>query len=78
MSAIVPNTQNIIDHAVEKEKLLEDLLMSAKECHVRFGGRAELATESEACVAKLCHIFESIFDHGLKINYIEKINSAFR
>ncbi|CAL1684785.1 unnamed protein product [Lasius platythorax] len=78
MSAIVPNTHNIIDHAVEKEKLLEDLLMSAKECHIRFGGRAELATESEACVAKLCHIFESIFDHGLKTNYIEKINSAFR
>ncbi|KMR03603.1 sorting nexin-29 [Lasius niger] len=76
--AIVPNTHNIIDHAVEKEKLLEDLLMSAKECHIRFGGRAELATESEACVAKLCHIFESIFDHGLKTNYIEKINSAFR
>ncbi|XP_072743387.1 sorting nexin-29 isoform X2 [Anoplolepis gracilipes] len=78
MSAIVPNTHNIIDHAAEKEKLLEDLLVSAKECHVRFGGRAELATESEACVVKLCHIFESIFDHGLKTNYIEKINSAFR
>lgn len=78
MSAIVPNTHNIIDHAAEKEKLLENLLASAKECHVRFGGRAELATESEACVAKLCHIFELIFDHGLKTNYIEKINSAFR
>ncbi|KYN01154.1 Sorting nexin-29, partial [Cyphomyrmex costatus] len=78
MSAIVPNTHNIVDHATEKEKLLEDLLVSAKECHVRFGGRAELATESETCVAKLCHIFELIFSHGLKTNYIEKINSAFR
>ncbi|XP_070157473.1 sorting nexin-29 [Polyergus mexicanus] len=78
MSAIVPNTHNIIDHAIEKEKLLENLLVSAKECHIRFGGRAELATESEACVAKLCHIFELIFSHGLKTNYIEKINSAFR
>ncbi|XP_011636612.1 sorting nexin-29 [Pogonomyrmex barbatus] len=78
MSAIVPNTNNIVDHAAEKEKLLEDLLVSAKECHVRFGGRAELATESETCVAKLCHIFELIFSHGLKTNYIEKINSAFR
>ncbi|KAG5336930.1 SNX29 protein, partial [Acromyrmex heyeri] len=78
MSAIVPNTHNVVDHATEKEKLLEDVLVSAKECHVRFGGRAELATESEACVAKLCHIFELIFSHGLKTNYIEKINSAFR
>ncbi|RLU19370.1 hypothetical protein DMN91_007927, partial [Ooceraea biroi] len=78
MSAIVPNTHNIVDHAAEKEKLLEDLLVAAKECHVRFGGRAELATESDICVARLCHIFELIFSHGLKTNYIEKINSAFR
>ncbi|XP_012530220.1 sorting nexin-29 isoform X2 [Monomorium pharaonis] len=79
MSAIVPNTQNIVDHVAEKEKLLEELLVSQKECQVRFGGpKTELATESEACVAKLCHIFELIFSHGLKTNYIEKINSAFR
>ncbi|XP_020280867.1 sorting nexin-29 isoform X2 [Pseudomyrmex gracilis] len=78
MSAIVPNTHNIVDHAAEKEKLLEELLVATKECHVRFGGRAELATESEACVAQLCHIFELIFSHGLKTNYKDKINSAFR
>jgi hypothetical protein len=38
MSAIVPNTHNAIDHEAEKEKLLEDLLVSKKECQVRFGG----------------------------------------
>ncbi|KAH0954016.1 hypothetical protein HN011_007055 [Eciton burchellii] len=78
MSAIVPNTHNITDHAAEKEKLLEELLVAAKECHVRFGGRAELATESDICIARLCHIFELIFSHGLKTNYMEKINTAFR
>lgn len=80
MSAIVPSTHNVtdIDHVIEKQKLLEDLLAAAKNCHVRFGGRAELATESEVCVAQLCHIFESIFSHGIRTNCIEKINSAFR
>ncbi|XP_011142398.2 sorting nexin-29 isoform X1 [Harpegnathos saltator] len=80
MSAIVSSTHNVADndHVTEKQKLLEDLLAAAKNCHVRFGGRAELATESEACIAQLCHIFELIFSHGIKTNCIEKINSAFR
>lgn len=76
----MPVTHNITDndHATEKQKLLEDLLAAAKKCHVRFGGRAELATESDACVTQLCHMFELIFSHGIKTNCIEKINSAFR
>ncbi|XP_031831363.1 sorting nexin-29 isoform X2 [Nomia melanderi] len=84
MSAIVPGTHNVIDanqtydHAIERQKLLEDLLAIAKKCHIRFGGRIELATESDICVTQLCHIFESIFSHGLRINCIEKINSALR
>nr|XP_003706506.2 PREDICTED: sorting nexin-29 [Megachile rotundata] len=84
MSAIVPGTHNVIDsnqsydHAAERQKLLEDLLAAAKKCHVRFGGRTELATESDICVIQLCHIFESIFSHGLRTNCIEKINSALR
>ncbi|XP_043792694.1 sorting nexin-29 isoform X2 [Apis laboriosa] len=84
MSAIVPSTHNIIDsnqsydHASERQKLLENLLAAAKKCHIRFGGRTELATESDICVTQLCHIFESIFSHGLRINCIEKINSALR
>ncbi|XP_076645257.1 sorting nexin-29 isoform X3 [Halictus rubicundus] len=84
MSAIVPGTHNVIDanhtydHAIERQKLLEDLLATAKKCHVRFGGRTELATESDICVKQLCQIFESIFSHGLRVNYIEKLNSALR
>ncbi|XP_029046049.1 sorting nexin-29 [Osmia bicornis bicornis] len=84
MSAIVPGTHNVIDsnqsydHSTERQKLLEDLLAAAKKCHIRFGGRTELATESDICVTQLCHIFESIFGHGLRTNCIEKINSALR
>lgn len=84
MSAIVPSTHNVIDsnqsydHATERQKLLENLLAAAKKCHIRFGGRTELATESDICVTQLCHIFESIFSHGLRTNCIEKINSALR
>ena len=84
MSAIVPGTHNVIDanqpydHITERQKLLEDLLAAAKKCHIRFGGRTELATESEICVKQLCHIFELIFSHGLRTNCIERINSALR
>ncbi|XP_043255709.1 sorting nexin-29 [Colletes gigas] len=84
MSAIVPGTHNVIDgnqtydHAAERSKLLEDLLAAAKKCHVRFGGRTELATESDLSVTHLCHVFELIFTHGLRTNCIERINSALR
>ncbi|XP_076165639.1 sorting nexin-29 isoform X3 [Ptiloglossa arizonensis] len=84
MSAIMPGTHNVLDanqtcdHAAERHKLLEDLLAAAKKCHVRFGGRTELATESDISVTHLCHVFESIFSHGLRTNCIEKINSALR
>ncbi|XP_076762722.1 sorting nexin-29 [Xylocopa sonorina] len=84
MSAIVPSTYNVIDtnqsydRTAERQKLLEDLLAAAKKCHVRFGGRTELATESDTCVTQLCHVFESIFNHGLRTNCIEKINLAIR
>ncbi|XP_066599639.1 sorting nexin-29 [Prorops nasuta] len=80
MSAIVPHAtdnQNI-DHEAEKQKLLEDVLSAAKKCHIRFGGRTELATESDICVVELCNILETIFSHGLHTNCLEKINSALR
>ncbi|XP_043685961.1 sorting nexin-29 [Vespula pensylvanica] len=84
MSAMVPGTNNIMNneqsrhHTMERQKLLEDLLDAAKKCYVRFGGRAELATESDACVAQLCFILEVIFSHGLRTNCIEKVNLALK
>lgn len=84
MSAIVPGAHNISDqnkvrdNGAEREKLQEDLLAAAKKCHLRFGGRAELATDSDSCVTQLCYMFELIFNHGLRANRIDKLNSAIR
>ena len=84
MSAIVPGSHNlsnsahIVDHGDYRQKLQEDLLSAAKMCHARFGGKAELATESDLCVTKLCYVFEQIFNHGLRSNSSEKLSSALR
>lgn len=90
MSAIVPSAQQQNsttssdvaqqkrDHVTDRQSLQEDLLAAAKLCHVRFGGKAELATESDTCVTQLCRAFERIFTHGLRVNRIEKLNSAIR
>ena len=50
----------------DKQKLLDELLDSVKNCQVRFGGKSELATESEEVIANLCLKFEAILYHGLK------------
>ncbi|XP_012265722.2 sorting nexin-29 isoform X2 [Athalia rosae] len=84
MSAIVPGVHNLsevtpeYDHAADRKKLQEDLLAAAKKCHLRYGGKAELATDSDACVTQLCCMFELIFNHGLRANKVDKLNSALR
>ncbi|XP_008212616.1 sorting nexin-29 isoform X2 [Nasonia vitripennis] len=87
MSAIVPGAHNlnndsssthIVDHEADRQRLQKELLAAAKLCHVRFGGKAELATESDACVTQLCYTFERIFTHGLKPRNTEKLQSALR
>ncbi|XP_063983908.1 sorting nexin-29 [Diachasmimorpha longicaudata] len=81
MSAIVPSPSDLppeVNHPGDREKLQEELLAAAKCCHVRFGGRMELATESDQCVSRLCHSFEAIFRHGLKTKGIDKLNLALR
>ncbi|CAG5089299.1 Similar to SNX29: Sorting nexin-29 (Bos taurus) [Cotesia congregata] len=83
MSAIVPGSQSTestveANNPVDRFKLQEDLLSAAKACHVRFGGRMELATETDQCVYKLCYAFESIFRHGLRSKSVDKLNSALR
>lgn len=49
-----------------RQTLLSDLLSSVKQCQIRFGGKSELATESEEVVAKLCSRLEAVLCHGLK------------
>ncbi|KAI1301756.1 Sorting nexin-29 [Halotydeus destructor] len=57
-----------MNQSVERQKLISNLLVAAKECLARFGGRSELATELDGRVIKLCTAIEDIFSHGLKSN----------
>jgi sorting nexin-29 len=50
----------------KQQKLLDDLLESIKQCQIRFGGKSELATESENVISTLCSRLEAVFQHGLK------------
>jgi len=50
----------------ERQKLLTSLLKAVKACQTKFGGRSQLATESEPCVAALCTALEAVLLHGLK------------
>ncbi|XP_006818443.1 sorting nexin-29-like [Saccoglossus kowalevskii] len=56
----------------ERQHLLDRLLDAVKQCQVRFGGRTELATDSDSRVSCLCAQFETVFQHGMK-----KINKPF-
>ncbi|KAK3857060.1 hypothetical protein Pcinc_036671 [Petrolisthes cinctipes] len=51
----------------KREELLAGLLSAVQQCQVRFGGRAELATESDERVAGLCERLEATLSHGLKL-----------
>ncbi|XP_076251587.1 sorting nexin-29 isoform X2 [Rhynchophorus ferrugineus] len=48
------------------ETLLKQLLECVQKCQKRYGGKNELATEFDACVAGLCVCLEAIFLHGLR------------
>ncbi|XP_074026375.1 sorting nexin-29 [Leptinotarsa decemlineata] len=50
----------------EADKLLKQLLECVQECQKRFGGKTELATEFDSCVAAICVCLESVFLHGLR------------
>ncbi|XP_059482637.1 sorting nexin-29 [Neocloeon triangulifer] len=73
MSAVIPPGSLSSNSALEqqqedeRQKLLASLLKSVKACQTRFGGRSQLATESEPCVAVLCTALEAVLLHGLKM-----------
>ncbi|ELU12641.1 hypothetical protein CAPTEDRAFT_218941 [Capitella teleta] len=50
----------------EKQNLMTRLLDAVKQCQIRFGGKSELATESDSRVSILCGTWESVLQHGLK------------
>ncbi|PSN44498.1 hypothetical protein C0J52_09063 [Blattella germanica] len=79
MSALVPGAPPDTSRAEERQKLLSELLEAVKQCQIRFGGRAELATESHPRVAVLCNRIEAALCHGLRSKpLLSKNSSAFR
>uniref|UniRef100_A0A3B4U135 Sorting nexin 29 n=1 Tax=Seriola dumerili TaxID=41447 RepID=A0A3B4U135_SERDU len=49
-----------------RQHLLERLLDAVKQCQIRFGGRKEIATDSDSRVICLCAQFEAVLQHGLR------------
>jgi sorting nexin-29 len=79
MSALVPGSALDTTRAEERQRLLSELLEAVKQCQIRFGGRAELATESHPRVAILCNRIEAALCHGLRSKpLLPKNSSAFR
>ncbi|XP_038848178.1 sorting nexin-29-like [Salvelinus namaycush] len=52
----------------KRQHLLERLLDSVKQCQIRFGGRKEIASDSDSRVICLCAQFEAVLQHGLRKN----------
>ncbi|XP_066997914.2 sorting nexin-29 isoform X2 [Anabrus simplex] len=78
MSTMVQPAPSDTLRAEERQQLLSELLDAVKQCQIRFGGRAELATESDPRIAILCSRLEAVLSHGLRSKLPSKNNSAFR
>ena len=65
-------------HSKDRQQLMSDLHDAVKKCQVRFGGRAELATESDPHVATLCCCLEGALAHGLRAKPLNKASSTFK
>ncbi|KAM3859841.1 sorting nexin-29 [Diretmus argenteus] len=50
----------------KRQSLLERLLDAVKQCQIRFGGRKEIASDSDSRVICLCAQFEAVLQHGLR------------
>ncbi|CAH1154253.1 unnamed protein product [Phaedon cochleariae] len=66
MSAIgTPSAQK--ESAVnDGDKLLKQLLECVQKCQKQYGGKTELATEFDSCVAGLCITLEAVLSYGLR------------
>lgn len=82
MSAVIPISTTTTSSSSLKSsnskpenscKLLSQLLECVQQCQKRFGGKTELATEFDSCVAALCLSLESVLLHGLRQKPLERL-----
>ncbi|XP_037082460.1 sorting nexin-29-like [Pollicipes pollicipes] len=50
----------------ERQNILSRLLDAVKQCHIRFGGKKELATDMDSRISCLCQQLETVLQHGMK------------
>ncbi|OXB57541.1 hypothetical protein ASZ78_009299 [Callipepla squamata] len=62
-AAAMSGSQN---NDTKRQFLLERLLDAVKQCQIRFGGRKEIASDSDSRVTCLCAQFEAVLQHGLR------------
>lgn len=62
------NSELTKSYEEERQTLLLQLLDAVKQCQIRFGGRTELATESDSRIVSLCSQFEAVLQHGFRGN----------
>lgn len=70
MSAIIP-VNKAVTIAEDANKVLTRLLESVQQCQKKYGGKTELATEFDNCVAALCLNLEAVFLHGIRNKPLE-------
>lgn len=83
MSAIIsvsPATASTttFNYPEDSNKLLNLLLECVQQCQKRFGGKSELATEFDSCVAGLCLTLEAVFLHGLRNKPLNSESSTLK
>ncbi|XP_056637867.1 sorting nexin-29 [Diorhabda sublineata] len=66
LMSVAVTTPPLSQKSNNAEQLLKQLLECVQDCQKRFGGRTELATEFESCVAGLCITLETVLLFGLK------------
>lgn len=73
MSEVTVSFSQYIKKFNEPDTLLKQLLECVQDCQKRYGGRTELATEFDSCVAGLCLSLEAIFLHGLRTKSLHSV-----
>ncbi|XP_065081553.1 sorting nexin-29 [Ochlerotatus camptorhynchus] len=53
-------------YEIERKTLMDELMAVVKECQKKYGGKTELATESDSRIILLCDTWERVLSHGLK------------
>uniref|UniRef100_M4ADV7 Sorting nexin 29 n=1 Tax=Xiphophorus maculatus TaxID=8083 RepID=M4ADV7_XIPMA len=66
MNPVFPSSAGTQQNDAKRQNLQERLLDAVKQCQIRFGGRKEIATDSDSRVICLCAQFEAVLQHGLR------------